>query len=80
MTSTFTHEIQKEKELLLIYVNPTKSGTSTYHPTIDWAKPNLAFSQSSPHHIPSMNVGSHGINQEYQTKAYGGQTTSNINQ
>ena len=42
--------------------NPTKSGTSTYHPTIDWAKPNLSFSQSPTCHITSMNVGSQDIN------------------
>ena len=37
--------------------NLTKSGTYMYHPTIDWAEPNLSFSQSPPCHIPSMNVG-----------------------
>ena len=36
---------------------------SMYHLIIDWAKPNISFSQSPPHYIPSMNVGSHGINQ-----------------
>jgi len=42
---------------------PTKSRISTYHPTIDWAEPNLSFNQSLPCHIPNMGVGSHGINQ-----------------
>ena len=50
--------------------NPTKSGTSTYLPTIDWAEPNLSFNQSPPHHIPSMNVGSHGINQEKPNQGF----------
>ena len=42
---------------------PTRSSTSTYDLTIDWTEPKLSFSQSPLRHIPSMNVGSHGINQ-----------------
>ena len=37
--------------------NTTRSDTSTYHPTIDWAEKNISFSQSPLCHIPSMNVG-----------------------
>ena len=40
----------------------TKSRTSAYHTTIDWAEPNLSFSQSPSCYIPRMNVGSHVIN------------------
>jgi len=40
-----------------------KLGTSMYHLTIDWAKPILAFHQSPSCHIPSLNLGLHGINQ-----------------
>lgn len=48
---------------------PTKSGTFKYHSTIDWAKLNLSFSQSTPFHIVSMNVGSHRINKQNQNRA-----------
>jgi len=42
---------------------PTKSGTSMYHLTIDGVEPKLSFNQSPPHHILTMNVVFHGINQ-----------------
>jgi len=72
--------ITRGKELILTYANPTKSRTSTYHPTIDWVEPNISFNQSSPCHIPSMNVGSHGIINQNQTRASRCQTTSTLNQ
>jgi len=34
-----------------------------YHLKIGWVESNLSFSQSPLCHIPSMNVGTHGINQ-----------------
>ena len=69
MTSTITHEILKEKHLLLTYENPTMLGTSMYELTIYWSELTLPFIQSTQRHIPSMNVGSHGINHEHQTKS-----------
>lgn len=49
---------------------PTKSGTSMYHLTIDWDESNLSFSQSPMHHIPIINVESHGINQEKTNQGF----------
>jgi len=77
MISTFTHKIPKEKELLLTYANPTKSGTPMYHLAIDWAKPNLYFIQSPPCHMKSMNAGSHGINQSKPNQGF--QRSNNLN-
>lgn len=47
--------------------NQTKSRTSMYHLTIYWVESNLSFIQSQLCHILSMNVGSHGINQDITT-------------
>jgi len=46
-----------------ICIIPTKSGTFMYHLTMDWDTPILSLSQSPSFHIPRINVGSHGLNQ-----------------
>lgn len=47
-----------------------KLGASTYHSTINCAEPNPCFSQSASFHIPIMNVGSHGINQDKSNEGF----------
>ena len=49
---------------------PTKLGTSTYHPTMDWVKQNLSFNQLSPHHIPNINTGYNGIKKTKQNEGF----------
>jgi len=56
----------------------TKKTTSKYHPTKDWAEPNLSFSQSPLYHIASMNVGSYGLNQNRTNRASRGQTKTTL--
>jgi len=53
----------KRKRALINISKPNQVKTSKYHPTIYWVAPNLSFNQSPPYHIPSMDVGSHGMNQ-----------------
>lgn len=48
----------------------TMSGISTYHLTLYQVEPILSFSQSSLHHIPSMNMGQYGLKQKKTSRAF----------
>ena len=62
-------------KLILMMQKPTRYGTTTFHPIVEWLS-QISLHPFTPCHIPSINLGSHKTHQSKPSKASRGQTTS----